>query len=119
MSIFSLGLYFFNCRAIRVDYVVSIGPFSTIVLWLCARDCKLGATGLSYFTINGLQTSLANNLKIRCHINILSSSLLKKKKKKKNLKDNGNVVLPFPLAALSRGCPISRAWAFLPAFSIT
>lgn len=78
-----LGLCFLNCRAMRVGYVISTGPVSSVVLWLFARGCKVRATGLFYLAIRGLQISSASNLKIgRCHINIQISRLLPKQTNK-------------------------------------
>lgn len=114
-----LGLCFLNCRAMRVGYVISTGPVSSVVLWLFARGCKVQATGLFYLAIRALQISSASNLKIgRCHINIQISRLLPKQTNKK-LRRCGDTVLSFLLATLSRGCPGGRAWTFLAAFSTT
>lgn len=39
-----LGLHFLSCRAVRAGYVSSFGPFSSRILRLYARGCKLGAS---------------------------------------------------------------------------
>lgn len=110
--VFSPGLCFLNCRAMRDDDVISTGSFCSVVLWLNARSCKRRASGLFYLAISELQTSSGNNLKIRrCHINTQISRLLQTK--------HLQCVVTLCCHSswhLCGGCPVGRAGVFWAAF---